>query len=73
MCRRCTLSPGSTWNNAAQATGVRTADVFLLWRGLIWICGLLDVDNKFALRFVLVHRSSGIVDLVAVDAIVGLP
>lgn len=51
---------------------IRTSDVFLFRRGLIWIGGLLYVHDEFRLRLVLVHRARWIVDLIAVDIVVGL-
>lgn len=60
------------WWNMTEAAGVRTADVFLFGRSFVWVRSLLDVYDQLALRLVLVHWSGGIVDLISVNAIVGL-
>ena len=44
----------------------RTANMFLLGGSFLCAGGLLNIDGQFLFRFVFVHRSGGIVNIVAV-------
>ena len=45
----------------------RTADMFLLGGSFLCASGLLNADSQLLFCFVFVHRSSAIVNFVAVD------